>query len=82
MLLVAYHHTMGATFWRWRREAVFVYVVIVLLYTAVSHHPITSTASELAERERSGNSKIFTVSLNPSGSLVLKVRLRMRPATA
>ena len=64
-----------------RREAVLVYFVIVLLYTAVSHHPITSAASELAERERLGNSKIFTVSLNPYGSLVLKVRLRMRPAT-
>ena len=31
MLLVAYHNTMGATFWLWSREAVLVYVVSVLL---------------------------------------------------
>ena len=59
-----------------------VYVVIILLSNAVSHHLSTSTDSELSESERLGNTKIFIVILTPSGSSVWKARLGIRPATA
>ena len=57
------------------------YISIVLLSNVVSHHLTTRPASELTESERSGNSKMFTAYLTPSGYSVLKARFRIRPAT-
>ena len=58
------------------------YVANMLLSNAVSHRLATSAASELAERERSGNRKFFTVYPASSGSSIWKARLRTRPTTA
>ena len=57
------------------------YMVSMLLSNAMYHHLNTSTASELAESENSGNRKMFTLSLTPYGSSVWKARLGIRPVT-
>ena len=54
----------------------------MLAYNAVSYRRVTMEASEPAERERSGNMKMLTVSFAQSGSSVWKWIPIMRTATA
>ena len=58
------------------------YEVRVLASNAVSHHRVTMEASEPAERERSGNWKMLTVSFTQSGYSVWKWSPRSRTAIA
>ena len=51
-------------------DAASAYDVRVLASKTVSHLRVTMEAYEPAERERSGNMKMFTVSLTQSGSSV------------
>ena len=61
IFFAASHPTIGATFCHWRREVVFAYMAIVLLYSTVSYRLDTIAASEPAERERLGNKNSFIV---------------------
>ena len=58
------------------------YDVRVFASKAVSNLRVTMEALEPAERERSGNMKMLTVSLKQSGSSVWKWSPRRRTATA
>ena len=66
VIFVASHPKMGANFWSWRREAVLVYVVSMLLSNAMYHCITTSAASKISKREITGNREMFTVSPKPS----------------
>ena len=73
--------TMGRMHCCFISAAASAYEVIVLESNMVSHICVTIKASEPAERERSGNWKMLTVSFTQSGSSVKKWSSRRRTAT-